>query len=39
MQGILENRFGQTYAHGGTNKKSAELIARGETGRQRVTGE
>jgi len=36
---ILENRFGQTYAHGGTNKASAELIARGETGHQRVTGE
>ncbi len=36
---VLENRFGQTYAHGGTNKASAELIARGETGRQRVTGE
>ena len=36
---ILENRFGQTYAHGGTNKDSAELIARGETGHQRVTGE
>jgi saccharopine dehydrogenase-like NADP-dependent oxidoreductase len=36
---ILENRFGQTYAHGGTNIKSAELIARGETGHQRVTGE
>jgi len=36
---ILENRFGRTYAHGGTNKASAELIARGETGHQRVTGE
>jgi len=36
---ILENRFGQTYAHGGTNIESAELIARGETGHQRVTGE
>jgi len=36
---ILENRFGQTYAHGGTNIKSAELIARGETGHQRATGE
>jgi saccharopine dehydrogenase-like NADP-dependent oxidoreductase len=36
---ILENRFGQTYAHGGTNIKSAELIARGATGHQRVTGE
>ena len=36
---ILENRFGQTYAHGGTNIKSAELIARGATGHQRGTGE
>ncbi|MDX2410897.1 MAG: saccharopine dehydrogenase C-terminal domain-containing protein [Woeseiaceae bacterium] len=36
---ILENRFGRAYAHGGTNIESAELIARGETGHQRVTGE
>ncbi|NIA26906.1 MAG: saccharopine dehydrogenase family protein [Desulfobulbaceae bacterium] len=36
---ILENRFGQSYAHGGTNQASAELTARGETGHQRVTGE
>jgi len=36
---ILENRFGRAYAHGGTNKQSAELVARGETGHQRVTGE
>ena len=36
---ILENRFGQVYAHGGTNIESAELVARGETGHQRATGE
>ena len=36
---ILENRFGQYYAHGGTNIESAELVARGETGHLRVTGE
>ena len=39
LSGILENRFGQIYAHGGTNLESAELVARGETGHQRVTGE
>lgn len=33
---ILENRFGHFYAHGGTNRTSAELIARGETGHQRA---
>lgn len=33
---ILENRFGEFYAHGGTNLASAEAIARGETGHQRV---
>lgn len=32
---ILNNRFGEFYAHGGTNQTSAELVARGETGRQR----
>jgi len=32
---ILDNRFGRFYAHGGTNKTSAELVARGETGHQR----
>ncbi len=36
---ILENRFGRAYAHGGTNIESAELVARGEAGHQRVTGE
>lgn len=33
---ILDNRFGQYYAHGGTNQTSAELVARGETGQQRA---
>ena len=33
---ILDNRFGQFYAHGGTNQTSAELVARGETGHQRA---
>ena len=33
---ILSNRFGQYYAHGGTNIESAELVARGETGHQRL---
>lgn len=33
---ILNNRFGQFYAHGGTNQASAELVARGETGHQRA---
>ena len=33
---ILENRFGQIYAHGGTNIESAQLVARGETGHQRL---
>ncbi len=33
---ILENRFGEYYAHGGTNLTSAEAVARGETGHQRA---
>ena len=33
---ILDNRFGRFYAHGGTNKTSAELVARGATGHQRA---
>jgi saccharopine dehydrogenase-like NADP-dependent oxidoreductase len=33
---ILENRFGEFYAHGGTNLASAEAVARGETGHQRA---
>ncbi|MDH3266476.1 MAG: saccharopine dehydrogenase NADP-binding domain-containing protein [Gammaproteobacteria bacterium] len=36
---ILENRFGQIYAHGGTNRESANLVARGQTGHQRKAGE
>jgi saccharopine dehydrogenase-like NADP-dependent oxidoreductase len=36
---IIENRFGRIYAHGGTNRESAELVARGKTGHQRATGE
>lgn len=36
---VLENRFGKYYAHGGTNKESAERVARGNTGRQRASGE
>jgi saccharopine dehydrogenase-like NADP-dependent oxidoreductase len=35
LRDILENRFGRHYAHGGSNIESAELVARGETGRQR----
>ena len=34
---ILDNRFGRLFAYGGTNKTSAELVARGETGHQRAT--
>ena len=33
---ILNNRFGECYAHGGTNLESAELVAHGKTGHQRV---
>jgi len=35
LQEILSNRFGEYYEHGGSNKLSADLVARGETGRQR----
>lgn len=35
---VLENRFGRVYAHGGTNRESAELVARGRTGHQRKSG-
>ena len=38
LRHILSNRFGRCYAHGGTNQMSAELIARGETGHQRIHG-
>lgn len=37
LKNILENRFGQYYAHGGSNQLSAELVAHGETGHQRVS--
>jgi saccharopine dehydrogenase-like NADP-dependent oxidoreductase len=37
LEDILDNRFGRYYAHGGNNIESAELIARGETGHQRVS--
>ncbi|MEO1201772.1 MAG: saccharopine dehydrogenase C-terminal domain-containing protein, partial [Pseudomonadota bacterium] len=33
---VLANRFGEHYAHGGTSLESAMLVARGETGHQRV---
>ncbi len=36
---VLGNRFGKYYAHGGTNKESAERVARGQTGHQRKSGE
>jgi saccharopine dehydrogenase-like NADP-dependent oxidoreductase len=35
LKNILENRFGEYYAHGGSSQLSAELVARGETGHQR----
>jgi len=37
LEDILDNRFGQYYAHGGSNIESAEMVARGETGHQRVS--
>jgi len=36
LKDILDNRFGEYYAQGGSNQVSAELVARGETGRQRA---
>jgi len=36
LNDILDNRFGEYYAHGGTNLTSAEVVARGETGHQRA---
>lgn len=40
LQDVLDNRFGEFYAHGGTNLESAELVASGKTGHQRIkTGE
>jgi len=35
LKNILENRFGEYYAYGGSSQLSAELVARGETGHQR----
>ena len=37
LEDILDNRFGRYYAHGGSSIESAELVARGETGHQRVS--
>jgi len=37
LEDILDNRFGLYYAHGGSNIESAEMVARGETGHQRVS--
>lgn len=37
LKEILDNRFGLHYAHGGSNIESAEMVARGETGHQRVS--
>ena len=37
LKEILDNRFGLYYAHGGSNIESAEMVARGETGHQRVS--
>jgi len=37
LKNILENRFGQFYAHGGSNQQSAELVALGKTGHQRAS--
>lgn len=37
LKDILANRFGQYYSHGGSNQLSAELVALGETGHQRVS--
>jgi saccharopine dehydrogenase-like NADP-dependent oxidoreductase len=37
LKNILENRFGQYYAHGGSNQLSAELVAQGGAGHQRAS--
>jgi saccharopine dehydrogenase-like NADP-dependent oxidoreductase len=39
LSDVLSNRFGRFYAHGGTNIQSAELVARGQTGHQRLNKE
>ena len=36
LSDILDNRFGQHYAQGGSNLASSRLVARGETGHQRA---
>ncbi len=38
LHAILDNRFGEYYAHGGSYQTSADLVARGQTGHQRITG-
>ncbi len=35
---ILDNRFGEYYAHGGSYQTSADLVARGQTGHQKIPG-
>ena len=35
LKNILDNRFGEYYAQGGSSQLSAELVARGATGHQR----
>jgi saccharopine dehydrogenase-like NADP-dependent oxidoreductase len=37
LEDILDNRFGRYYAYGGSNIESAEMVARGEAGHQRVS--
>ena len=39
LKDILDNRFGHFYGHGGTNEVSARLIATGQVGHQRASGE
>ncbi len=36
LSDVLANRFGRFYAHGGSNLESAELVASGSTGHQRL---
>ena len=36
LSDVLANRFGEHYAHGGSNLQSAMLVASGKTGHQRV---
>jgi len=39
LHDVLDNRFGKYFAQGGSYEVSANLVARGMTGHQRVTGE